>query len=55
MKAPQDKGWMHEWKAFSRAIREGGEPPIPYSQLIGVTRAMLAAVQAIRSRQPVSI
>jgi predicted dehydrogenase/threonine dehydrogenase-like Zn-dependent dehydrogenase len=55
MKAPQDKGWVHEWQAFSRAIREGGEPPIPYSQLIGVTRAMLAAVQSIRSRQPVSI
>ena len=55
IEASQDKGWMHEWRAFSRAIREGGEPPIPYEQLIGVARAMLAAVQSIRGQQPVSI
>ena len=55
IKAPQDKGWTHEWRAFSRAIREGGEPPIPYAQLIGVTKSMLAAVQSIRSQQSVSV
>jgi predicted dehydrogenase/threonine dehydrogenase-like Zn-dependent dehydrogenase len=55
IKAAQDKGWMYEWRALSRVIREGGSPPIPYDQLLGVTRAMLAAVQSLRTRQPVSI
>jgi predicted dehydrogenase len=34
----QDKGWVNEWKVFAKSIREGGEPPIPYEQLIGVTK-----------------
>jgi predicted dehydrogenase len=44
----QDKGWTDEWKAFAKSIREGGAPPIPYEQLIGVTRATFAAVESIR-------
>ena len=54
-RAPQDKGWVNEWKAFSHAIRVGGEPPIPYEQLIGVSQAMLAAVQSVRSQETVTI
>ena len=55
IKAPQDKGWMYEWRSFTAAIQQGGSPPIPYDHLLGVTRAMLAAVQSVRSRQPVGI
>jgi len=51
----QDKGWVNEWKAFAQAIRAGGEPPIPYEQLIGVTKAMLAAIDSLRSGMQVSI
>jgi hypothetical protein len=51
----QDKGWVNEWKAFTTAIREGGEPPIPYEQLIGVTRSTFAAVESIRSSKLISI
>jgi predicted dehydrogenase len=51
----QDKGWKNEWIAFAGAIREGGGPPIPYDQLIGVTRSTFAAVESIRSGQTVSI
>lgn len=45
----QDKGWVGEWKAFANAIREGGEPPIPYEHLVGVTRSTFAAVESLRS------
>ena len=38
----QDKGWKNEMTAFARSIREGTEPPIPYEQLIGVTRSTFA-------------
>src|SRR5215207_5359360 len=39
IKGAQNKGWVEEWKVFAKTIREGGEPPIPYVQLIGVTRS----------------
>lgn len=51
----QNKGWVDEWKVFVTTIREGGEPPIPYEQLIGVTKATFAAVESIKSGQPVRI
>jgi len=57
VKAPfrQDKGHFNEWLTFNRAIREGGQPPIPYEQLIGVTKATFAAVESLRTGKAVSI
>jgi predicted dehydrogenase len=55
LKKAQDKGWKDEWIAFTNAICSGGQPPIPYEQLIGVTRAMFAAVQALREGQKIRI
>ena len=54
-KRGQNKGWVDEWKAFAKAIREGGEPPIPYEELIGVTKATYAAVESINKQEPVKI
>ena len=51
----QNKGWVDEWKAFAKAIREGSEPPIPYEQLIGVTKATFAAVESLRKQKNVEI
>jgi predicted dehydrogenase len=51
----QDKGHFGEWQAFVKAIREGGEPPIPYEHLIGVTKATFAAVESLRSQGPVTL
>ncbi|MBV6402782.1 MAG: L-threonine 3-dehydrogenase [Anaerolineales bacterium] len=45
----QDKGWVNEWRAFVKAIQEGGEPPIPYEQLIGVTKSTFAAMESLRT------
>jgi predicted dehydrogenase len=45
----QDKGHRGLWQAFVRAVQAGGPPPIPYEQLIGVTKATFAAVEALRS------
>lgn len=53
--AAQDKGWKNEMQVFARVIREGGEPPIPYEQLIGVTKSSFAAVESIRSKSMISI
>ncbi|NWG35739.1 MAG: Gfo/Idh/MocA family oxidoreductase [Chloroflexi bacterium] len=54
-KGAQDKGHLNEWKAFVKSIREGGGPPIPYEQLIGVTQAAFAAVESLRTRETLKI
>ncbi|HSK67080.1 MAG TPA: bi-domain-containing oxidoreductase [Anaerolineales bacterium] len=51
----QDKGWVDEWKVFAKSIREGGERPIPYEHLIGVTRATFAAIDSIRTHKNIDI
>ncbi|MEI7845249.1 MAG: bi-domain-containing oxidoreductase [Chloroflexota bacterium] len=44
----QDKGHFGEMQALVKGIREG-MAPIPYEQLIGVNRAMFAAVTSLRN------
>ncbi len=55
IKGAQNKGWVDEWKFFAKAIREGGEPPIPYEQLIGVTRSTFAAVESLRKQESIKL
>ena len=54
-KGAQNKGWVEEWKVFAGSIREGGEPPISYEQLIGVTKVTFAAVESLRTGNKVLI
>jgi hypothetical protein len=51
----QDKGHKGEWESFSAAIIMGGEPPIPYEHLFGVTEAVFAAVEALRNGTPMAV
>jgi predicted dehydrogenase len=51
----QNKGWVDEWKIFAKAIREGSEPPIPYEQLNGVSKATFAAVESLREHKIIEI
>ncbi len=44
----QDKGHRAAWEAFLAAINAGGPPPIPYPELVGVTRATFTAMEALR-------
>ena len=44
----QDKGHRGIWEAYLNSIR-GGALPIPYAHLFGVSRAAIAAVDALRS------
>ena len=51
----QDKGHRAAWEAFLAAVRSSQPAPIPYPELIGVTRASFAAVEALRSGNAQSI
>jgi predicted dehydrogenase len=56
LRKAQDKGWQAEWAVFAKAIREDGQPPIPYEQLAGVTRATFKALESLREGgRPVQI
>jgi len=55
VKTAQNKGWVDEWKVFAKSIREGGQPPIPYEQLIGVTKSTFAAVESLRKQETIEI
>ena len=51
----QDKGHAAEWAAFVEAVRVAGPPPIPYDHIFGVTSASFAALESLRSGQPVAV
>jgi len=51
----QDKGWQAELAAFARSIQSGSEAPIPYEQILAVTKATFAAVESLRSGNRVDI
>ncbi len=51
----QDKGHQAAWKSFLTALNEGGEPPIPYDEIMGVHRATFSASQALVKQRVVEI
>ncbi|HOV07008.1 MAG TPA: Gfo/Idh/MocA family oxidoreductase, partial [Anaerolineaceae bacterium] len=44
----QDKGHSASWQRFLQAVRTGGQPPIPYQQLLSTSRASFAAMESLR-------
>jgi predicted dehydrogenase len=55
IKGPQNKGWNNEWNTFVEAIRDGKQPPIPYEQIIGVTKASFAVIESLRNSSEVRL
>ncbi len=47
----QDKGHRAGWEKFVEAVNSGGPAPIPYDQLVAVSRAAIAAVRSLQSGQ----
>lgn len=51
----QDKGHRAEWQAFHKTITQGGSPPIPYEQIFAVSLASFAALESLRSGEPLDV
>ncbi|HAF61827.1 MAG TPA: hypothetical protein DCK95_05830 [Anaerolineaceae bacterium] len=51
----QDKGHQAAWGAFLQCIREGSEPPIPYNQLVAVSRAAIITMKAAAEKKTISL
>lgn len=55
LKTKQDKGHAAQFTEFSRRLRDGGEPLIPWAELANGARATLAIGDALRSRAWISV
>lgn len=51
----QDKGHKDAWLVFQDAVKGKKAPPIPYEQLLGVSKASFAAVKSLRSGESIKI
>ena len=51
----QDKGHQAEITAFVERIFTGGAPLIPFAEIVNVTRASFAAVEAARTGKVISV
>ena len=52
----QDKGHLAAWQAFMVSVCQSETPPpIPYDQILGVSRAALAARDSLNTGQKVVI
>ncbi len=50
----QDKGHRGEWEAFAAAMR-GGEPPIPFHQIVASSLATMRILESRSSGQPAAV
>lgn len=51
----QNKGHQAAWSRFLESITTGGTLPIPYEELISVTRASIAAVESANNGQTINL
>ncbi|MFO7885842.1 MAG: bi-domain-containing oxidoreductase [Desulfobacteraceae bacterium] len=49
MKSKSDKGHHNQFKALMRFIRDGGQPLIPFSEIINTTRASFACIASLKT------
>lgn len=46
-----DKGHKNQFKKFIQLIQNGGEPMIPFNEIVNVTKASFAAIQSLREKR----
>lgn len=51
----QDKGHRLEWDAFVRFLKQGGEPPIPFNDIVSSTLATLRIDESLATRKPLTV
>ena len=55
LKTRIDKGHRAQFHAYISRIQKGGEPLIPFSEIINVTRASFAAIQSLKEKRWIEI
>lgn len=55
LRGRQDKGHRAAWQAFTGSLLSGGEPPISYGHIFGVSRATLAAMASLEQGRDINL
>jgi predicted dehydrogenase/threonine dehydrogenase-like Zn-dependent dehydrogenase len=55
MSKTQDKGHQEQFRLFVDRLKNGGEPIIPYAEIMNTSRAAIAAVESLKNGSWVSI
>ena len=51
----QDKGHSNQFKMFVERLRQGGEPLIPFADIVNTTRASFAAIESMKQGEWISL
>ena len=55
LKTKQDKGHHKQFELLTKRWKEGGEPLIPFAEIVNTTRATFAAIESLKQRKPIKI
>jgi len=55
LKTKQDKGHNRQFELLTNRWKEGGEPLIPFDEILNTTRATFAAIKSLKQNKPIKI
>lgn len=55
LKTKQDKGHHKQFELLTKRWKEGGEPLIPFDEIVNTTRATFAAIESLKQGKPVKV
>jgi predicted dehydrogenase/threonine dehydrogenase-like Zn-dependent dehydrogenase len=55
LKTKQDKGHQKQFELLTKRWTEGGEPLIPFDEIVNTTRATFAAIESLKQGRPVRV
>jgi len=55
LKTKMNKGHKEQFHTYIQRIKEGGEPLIPFSDMVNVTRASFAALRSLKEKQWIEV
>jgi len=55
LKTKQDKGHQKQFELLTKRWKEGGEPLIPFDEIVNTTKATFAAIESLKVGKPVRV
>jgi len=55
LKTKQDKGHLRQFKLLTKRWEEGGEPLIPFDEIVNTTKATFAAIESLKTGSSIKI
>lgn len=55
LKTKQDKGHKTQFELLTKRWKEGGEPLIPFDEIVNTTRATIVAIESLKQNKPIKL